>query len=135
MTHSFINHVVRSSAVLALLVVVSNAAFAWPKYDGQILKAQRGVLTSFSNGNKAGGLSIRLKDGTTRDFATFLGTTWNHRRTSCQELPNAAAPCADWSKTIVPLKTSVTVTYWEDVRRDKPGVPGAISVAKDVSVK
>lgn len=118
--------------VIALLAVMTSAAFAWPKYGGQTLKTQRGLLTSFSNGNRAGGLGIRLSDGTATDFATFPGTTWNHHRISCSILPTKATPCSDWPKTIVPLKTSVTVTYWDDVRRG-PGVPGPIRVAKDVS--
>ena len=131
------NRTVKSRAayaivVIALLAVMTSAAFAWPKYGAQTLKTQRGLLTSFSNGNMAGGLSIRLSDGTVRDFATLPGTTWNHHRISCSMPPTKQTPCADWPKTIVPLKSSVTVTYWDDVRRG-PGVPGPIRVAKDVS--
>ena len=122
----------RAIVVMSLLAVTSNAAFAWPKYEAQALKTQRGVLVTFSNGNKAGGLSIRLSDGTATDFATFPGTTWNHHRISCSMLPTKQTPCSDWPKTIVPLKTSVTITYWNDVRRG-PGVPVLIRVAKDVS--
>ena len=132
MNRSLNSQVGRTIVALALLVVTTSAAFAWPKYGGQTLKTQRGLLTSFNNGNKAGGLSIRLSDGTASDFATFPGTTWNRHRISCSMLPTKQTPCSDWPKTIVPLKTSVTVTYWNDVRRG-PGIPGLIRVAKDVS--
>ena len=128
---SFIGTVV----VGALLTVTSTAAFAWPKYNGQLLKTQVGVLTAYGNGNRAGGLSIRLTDGTTRDFTTTLGTTWNHRRISCSMVPTKQTPCADWPQSIVPRRTSVVVTYWSDVHRDGPGIPGPILVAKDVSAR
>ena len=122
-----------ASCVVALVGTTYATASAWPKYAGQVLHKQSGVLTAFTNGNKAGGLAIRLKDGTTRDFATFHGTTWNRRKINCYMLPSRVTPCADWPKSILAMKTIVVVTYWDDVLREPPGIPGPIRVATDIS--
>ena len=107
---------------------------AWPRYHGQSLHTMSGILDSYSNGNKAGGLGIRLAEGSVRAFSTSLGTTWAHRHISCSTIPDGtlAAKCADWPKSIVPKRTKVVVTYWDDINSG-PGVPGRILVAKDVS--
>lgn len=120
-------------AVVTFSAITGIAAFAWPTYHGQRLSHNRGVLTSFANGNKAGGLTIRLADGSSREFSTYPGTTFRHSRTSCFRLPTKATPCTSWPRFIVPNNTAVVVIYWNDVRWGSPGIPGPIRVAKDVS--
>ncbi len=128
------------SAIVAALVVASTAASsAWPKpYAGQAMHMQDGVLVSFANGNRAGGLTVRTADGKTQDYATTLRMTWLHRTMSCYQMPEPNEPataCASWPKSIVPGKTIVRITYWDAVHTaaDGPGVSGPERIVKDVS--
>ncbi len=132
---------VAKAAIGACLIFASTAAAsAWPKpYAGEPKHTQDGVLVNFGNGNRAGGLTIRVANGKSQDYATSIGpdgTKWQHRLISCMWMPdpkNSSSACAEWPKQIVPGKTIVRVTYWVGTNNG-PGIPGNERVATDVSV-
>ena len=132
----FSGSIKRVTAVITGVAALSAAlpASAWPQYHGQALFTTQGVLLDWSNGNKAGGLEIRLPNGNVQLFSTSLRTTWAHGHISCRTIPDGtlATKCADWPSSFVRNSTKVVVTYWNDINTG-PGVPGPILVAKDVS--